>query len=70
MQMKEGGTNVQVKWVPSDLTVEQLTEIFAQFGTVKRWGRCTITQEALKMSSRGRSKSSGCRDITLKPPAS
>ena len=68
MHVKEGGTNVHVKFVPSDLTDEQLTDIFAQFGTVKRWGRCTITQEALKMSGRGRSKRPGCRDFTLNTP--
>jgi hypothetical protein len=36
--VKEGGTNVHVKWVPSDLTDEQLTDVFAHFGTVKRFG--------------------------------
>ena len=36
--VKDLVTNLDVKFVPSDLTDEQLTEIFAQFGNVVRWG--------------------------------
>jgi len=36
--VKKTGTNVHVRFVPGDLTDEQLTDIFAQFGAVKQLG--------------------------------